>query len=102
MLGLEKLLNVFQMPAISTCQLNGIPWHQPPLLSSILSEPGNECSRPPPKTREPERVSCTENRKPTFMIREKASDGSLVLLKNLEALTSSTHPQIRDAFQLCN
>lgn len=89
------------MPAISTCQLNGIAWHQPPLLSSTLSEPGNECSRPL-KTRDPEKESCTENRKPAFLIWEKASDGSFVLLKNLEALTSSTHPQIRDAFQLCN
>lgn len=73
-------------------------------LSFHLSSqsPAMNAVDPPPKTREPERVSCTENRKPTFMIREKASDGSLVLLKNLEALTSSTHPQIRDAFQLCN
>lgn len=37
---------------------------------------------------------CTENRKPAFWIWEKASDGSRVLVKNLEALTTNpTHAQ---------
>ena len=63
------------------------------LFSSTHSESRNECSRSLKARVQGLRVPCTENRKPALIGRE-ASQGSLVVLKNLEGLTSSIHPQI--------
>lgn len=70
-------------------------WHSMALASPYFSlptqNPGNKCS----SSLETMGVGILHRKKEAcFLIREKASDGNFVLLKDLEALTSSILPQI--------